>query len=87
MLDGGHHLVPTPGRGPQHAAAIASVALPVNTTSRPRAPTRSATCSGASSTMTRVRSPSAWMRPGSPTTSSASIIAARPSGRSGEVEA
>ena len=73
---------------PHTAAAIASVAPLVNTTSRLRAPSRVATCSRAVSRATRAVRPSSWMRPGSPTSvSRASTIAARASGRSGEVEA
>ena len=51
---------------PQHADAIASVALLVSTTDRGRAPRSAAISSRPVSTATRASSPSAWIRPGSP---------------------
>ena len=79
---------------PQVAAAMDSVAPLVKTTSRLRAPRSAATCARASSTATRARMPSAWMRPGSASLSprpssplSHPTMAARASGRSGEVDA
>ncbi len=77
---------------PQVAAAMASVAPLVNTTSRLRAPNCAATCSRACSSIARLVIPSTWMRLGSATSarldsSSHATMASRASGRSGEVEA
>ena len=68
VLDRGQHdLVRGPrSAAPHTAAAMASVAPLVNTTSRRRAPSSAATCSRACSSATRAAMPSAWMRPGSP---------------------
>ena len=66
-------------------ALLPSVPPLVKTTSAGLAPTRAATCSRASSMMARARRPSACGEDGLPTTSSAAIIAARASRRSGAV--
>ncbi len=73
---------------PCTAVAMASVAPLVNTTSRLRAPRSAATCSRASSTVTRAMWPSWWMRAGSPPTSRRQrAMASTASGRVGDVEA
>ena len=81
---------PARSAAPHTAAAMASVAPLVNTTSRGRAPSRAATCSRASSTATRAAWPSVWIRagigrPAAP--ASHATMASTASGRSGEVEA
>ncbi len=74
---------------PHVAAAMASVAPLVKTTSRLRAPSRPATASRASSTATRAAWPSVWMRAGSDASGEPihSTMASIASGRVGEVEA
>ena len=68
--------------------AMASVAPLVNTTSRLRAPSSAATSSRACSSATRAAMPSAWMRPGSPTSPPmASVMARAAAGRMGEADA
>ncbi len=72
---------------PQTAAAMASVAPLVNTTSRDRAPNRAATRSRASSTTARAILPSVCTRPGSAAPDNHGSMASTASGRAGEVEA
>ncbi len=76
---------------PHTAAAMASVAPLVNTTSRDRAPNRAATRSRESSTTARAIRPSVCTRPGSaatpPAPDSHGSIADTTSGRAGEVDA
>jgi hypothetical protein len=75
---------PAPVKG-ESASMLASVPPEVNTTLRGSAATSAATSPRASSTRRRAARPSAWTEDGLPTASSAAIMAARASSRSGAV--